>query len=691
MADPIRAKPAPSSAVFRRRRLATGCVALAVVVTGVVVVRLNLGSSAGHPTRLGPTTLTTPTAAGTSPAAVVSSTVEYSEAPLTTLASAVQDPAAAAFGTGVRLAGGIDAADSSTASVVAVSSASSQVIGQLPIALHDAGGAGIGGALYVFGGGDGAGQLDGIVRVDAHGAAAAAGTLPAASSDSSAAVVGGTAYVVGGYTGTAWLDTIVAFTPTGGARVVAHLPTPLRYAAVGSVDGVVVIAGGSTPSAFATTAVYEFDPATTAVTRIGDLPVALSHASAVGIAGEVLVVGGRDSTQNAVDTIVGISPPARRIRIAGHLLAARSDAGVVRVGARVWIIGGHNASGTLNSVSTLVASTVASAGVYAYDGANALSPVARSARALVYVPNSMSNTVDVIDQTTMRIVEHFAVGALPQHVTPSWDLKTLYVDNDGGNSLTPIDPNTGEPSGPPIPVADPYNLYFTPNGRYAIVVAERLDRLDFRDPQTMQLVKSLPVPCRGVDHMDFTADGTLALASCEFSGDLVVIDVQDQRVLRTLALPRALAKPQDVKLSPDGSIFYVADMTNGGLWEIDAHTFAIVGFLPTGNGAHGLYPSRDGKLLYVSNRDAGTVSVVDFATRSVVATWTIPGGSPDMGGVSADGSVLWLSGRYDSQVYAISTATGQLIARIPVGNGPHGLCVWPQPGRYSLGHTGVTR
>ena len=60
-----------------------------------------------------------------------------------------------------------------------------------------------------------------------------------------------------------------------------------------------------------------------------------------------------------------------------------------------------------------------------------------------------------------------ATGALPQHVTPGYDLKTLYVDNDQGNSLTPINPRTGLP-GRPIPVADPYNLYFTPDGRYAI-------------------------------------------------------------------------------------------------------------------------------------------------------------------------------------------------------------------------------
>jgi DNA-binding beta-propeller fold protein YncE len=149
--------------------------------------------------------------------------------------------------------------------------------------------------------------------------------------------------------------------------------------------------------------------------------------------------------------------------------------------------------------------------------------------------------------------------------------------------------------------------------------------------------------------------------------------------------------PQDVKLSPDGRIYYVADMRANGLWEIDAHTYRILRFQPTGAGAHGLYPSRDARYLYVSNRSAGTVSVLRFSTRKIVATWSIPGGTPDMGGVSADGTVLWLSGRYRSEVYAISTRTGKLLARIPVGAGPHGLCVWPQPGRYSLGHTGILR
>ena len=150
--------------------------------------------------------------------------------------------------------------------------------------------------------------------------------------------------------------------------------------------------------------------------------------------------------------------------------------------------------------------------------------------------------------------------------------------------------------------------------------------------------------------------------------------------------------PQDVKLSPDGRVFYVADMKADGVHLIDGDELTEIGFIPTGKGAHGLYVSRDSKVLYVSNRGEGTITVIDLATRKIIHKWELPGGgSPDMGGVSADGKVLWLSGRYNSEVYAIDTADGKLLARIPVGHGPHGLCVYPQPGRYSLGHTGVFR
>jgi YVTN family beta-propeller protein len=330
--------------------------------------------------------------------------------------------------------------------------------------------------------------------------------------------------------------------------------------------------------------------------------------------------------------------------------------------------------------------------VYAGTQPADLSTAVKGDRQLVYVPNTLSNNVTVISQRTLKVIGQFPTGAQPQHVTPAWNLKTLYIDNDVGNTLTPLNPVTGQP-GHPIPVEDPYNLYFTPDGHNAIVVAERLERLDFRDPNTMHLLHSLAVPmCAGVDHMDFSADGRYLYASCEFASRMIEVDLHTQKVIRVLKLGDGTNSPQDVKLAPDGQTLYVADQAADGLWKINPFTFKLMGFLHTGAGAHGLYPSRDDRYLYVSNRQAGTISVISFKTKRIVKTWQLPlPASPDMGGVSADGKTLWLSGRYNSVVYAINTITGHLRAAIPVGAGPHGICVWPQPGSYSLGHTGILR
>jgi YVTN family beta-propeller protein len=330
--------------------------------------------------------------------------------------------------------------------------------------------------------------------------------------------------------------------------------------------------------------------------------------------------------------------------------------------------------------------TPAAGDVYAHTRVGDVAAALVDLPARVYVPNSSSDTVDVIDPTTYAIVDHFSVGKQPQHVTPSWDMTTLYVDNDKSGSLTPIDVRTGKP-GPPIPVPDPYNLYFTPDGSKAVVVAEALQRLDFRDPKTWQLLKSVPIGHRGIDHADFSADGRTMVVSCEFSGWIVRVDVESMTQTGELDVG---GQPIDVKLSPDGTHYFVANQKRGGVSIVDASTFEEQAFVPTGAGAHGLYGSRDGQQLYVSNRKAGSVSVLDFHTGRELKTFDI-GGSPDMGGVSADGKQLWLSGRYDRAVYVIDTETGLLLHKIDVGNGPHGLALFPQPGRYSLGHTGVYR
>jgi len=342
--------------------------------------------------------------------------------------------------------------------------------------------------------------------------------------------------------------------------------------------------------------------------------------------------------------------------------------------------------------------------VYSNAGAGMLNDVTKAAKPLVYVPHTKSGDVWVIDPATFAVVGRYAAGVEVQHVVPSYDMRTLYATDDLGNTIIPFDPNTGKP-GPRIPVTDPYNLYFTPDGRRALVMAENRNQIDFRDPHTMRLVDSVRIPAAGINHMDFTVDGGHAVASCEFGGAVVWIDMRARRVTATLTLGKSMdtpamataagpgyAMPQDVRLSADGALFYVADMAANGIWLIDAYRFRRVGFVGTGMGAHGLQVARDGRRLFISNRGEGSVSVLDMRDNRLLARWRIPGGgSPDMGGINPDGKVMWWGGRYNGVVYAMSTVNGRLIAEIPVESGPHGVCVFPQPGRYSLGHTGNFR
>jgi YVTN family beta-propeller protein len=631
------------------------------------------------------------------------------------LPAPVQLPGVARLGPTILAAGGLDSADTSVGAVVRLAPGAPRRVGALPTPLHDVGAAALGGRLFVFGGGSAGGPTDAITEVSASGRVRPAGRLPVAMSDTIAVAMGATAYVIGGYTTTTPLRSVLAFRPGSAPREVAALPHPVRYAAAAPIGGRILVAGG-TDGTRARDEILSVDPARHGVRVIGHLPAPLAHAAGAAFAGRFYVLGGRgDAVDSQRRGIWAIDPVSGRVRPAGRLPLGLSDLGAVADGSRLLVAGGRDARGTVHSEllelglargraagGRAVATTAAlrpgripalldRRDVYAAGRPGRLAPWVRGDPARIYVPNSGSNTVDVIDQRTAKVIDHFAVGTLPQHVTPSWDLRTLWVTNDTGNSLTPIDPRTGR-HGRPVKVLDPYNMYFTADGRRAIVVAEAHRELDFRTPHTMRLIKALPVPqCAGVDHMDFTADGRLALVSCEFAGRMVVVDLGRERVVKAIDL-RAGAMPQDVKLSPDGRTFYVADMASNGVWLIDAHRMRKERFQPTGRGAHGLYPSRDSKLLYVSNRSAGTITLISFRTHRPVRTWRIPGGgSPDMGGLSADGRVLWLSGRYDSEVYAISTVTGRLLHRVHVGRGPHGLCVWPQPGRYSIGHTGILR
>lgn len=421
---------------------------------------------------------------------------------------------------------------------------------------------------------------------------------------------------------------------------------------------------------------------------------------------------------------------------AGNMTTKKVVAVVLSLGATAGLLTAAAVGAADSAPATAVAKVATVAGMppvvdarnlYSETGAGMFNAEVRQDLERIYVPNLRSRTVSVIDPQTLKVVDTFKVGRAPQHIVPSWDLRTLWVTNNAerrnDGSLTPINPRTGKP-GKEVKVDDPYNLYFTPDGKSAIVVAEAKHRLDFRDPQTFELQYSIEAPqCGGINHGDFSMDGKTAFFTCEFEGSLVRIDLEARKATDYLKLTMPATRlrknskvfdpldteictakkgmPQDIRISPDGKTLFVADMSADGVHLVDAVTFKQIGFITVGVATHGLYPSRDGKSLYAINRGshaihgkpngAGSVSIIDFATRKVMANWPVPGGgSPDMGNVSNDGLWLWLSGRFDDEVYRFDTSNGD-VRKIKVGMEPHGLVVWPLPGRYSLGHTGNLR
>ena len=206
--------------------------------------------------------------------------------------------------------------------------------------------------------------------------------------------------------------------------------------------------------------------------------------------------------------------------------------------------------------------------------------------------------------------------------------------------------------------------------------------------------------CAGINHADFAPNGSYAIFTLQFNNSLAKIDLVHHTLVETLPLTPG-HMPQDIRVAPDGKFFFIADLIGDGVMVIDGNSFGQVDFIKTGIGAHGLYPAATGRSSTspiaettaspARRHGPGSVSVIDYATRKVVANWPVPGGgSADMGNVSADGKWLWLSGRYDGAIYAFNTDDGS-VKTIPVGGMPHGLTVWPQPGRYSLGHTGNMR
>ncbi|MFF5258707.1 YncE family protein [Actinomadura viridis] len=327
--------------------------------------------------------------------------------------------------------------------------------------------------------------------------------------------------------------------------------------------------------------------------------------------------------------------------------------------------------------------------VYAATGAGMLSPAVRGLPHRVYVPNAATGTADVIDQRTGRLLERLPAGGAPTLIVTGPDLRRLWITGLGDGRVLTLAPGAARPAAGPR-ISRPGPLYFTPDGRAALVMAGRSARIDVRDPRTLKPRGTIRLPCPGAVRADFTADASALLTACPSTGQVIRVDPARRTVTATLRLP-AGSRPGDLRLSRDGRAFLVADTARGGLWTIDAARPRALGFVRTGPGPHGLVLGRDARLLYVLGGD-GTVSAVDQATRRVSRLWRAPGRRALLpGGVSADGGTLWLSDPAGGTVYALSTRTGRPLHTVRVGGRPGGPSVHPQPGRRSLGGPGLFR
>lgn len=337
--------------------------------------------------------------------------------------------------------------------------------------------------------------------------------------------------------------------------------------------------------------------------------------------------------------------------------------------------------------------------VYAATKAGMFSPAVRPLPPRIYVTDAKSGGVDVIDPAGYQVVRHIklAHATAAQRVVPSWDLRTLWIR--AGDSFIPLDPATGQ-TGKPVAATDPRDLLFTPDGLHALVPSGRAKRVEVRDPRTLRRERAIDIPCTDPGRADFSADGTFAVLLCPATGRLIRLAPGSGGPAGVYQLA-AKAAPRDIRLSPDGSRFYVSDSTAGGVWLIDAMGLRNTGFIPTYHGASALAISRGGDILYVvstGNSVAGhfggqtnaMLSLISLTTRRTVATWPLPRVSSstdafDSIGVSDDGSVLWLADPSAGWVYALSALDGHLIHKIK--SAARALVLFPQPGRYSLGPT----
>jgi YVTN family beta-propeller protein len=285
------------------------------------------------------------------------------------------------------------------------------------------------------------------------------------------------------------------------------------------------------------------------------------------------------------------------------------------------------------------------------------------------VLNSDDDSLSVIDSGTYRETARVHLGRSPHHLILTPDGRTLIIAMSGSNELVLIDRVTGTEKRR-VAASDPYQIGFSPDGKWFVAASLRLDRIDIYDARTYEVVHRLPAATMP-SHIAFSRDGNTVFVTLQGTSSLTAIDLSSGKTLWTVPTG---PQPAGIITRPAGTLL-VGVMGADYIAEFDPHDGSLIRRIHTGNGAHNFLATPDGKTLYVSNRVAGTVSVLDAETLAITGTIAAPGGPDDMA-LSPDGHELWVTGRWRAWVNVIEVAAGMVKTTVPVGRSPHGIFVY---------------
>jgi YVTN family beta-propeller protein len=301
------------------------------------------------------------------------------------------------------------------------------------------------------------------------------------------------------------------------------------------------------------------------------------------------------------------------------------------------------------------------------------SAVARADQVIVL--NSEEASYSVVSRGLRSEIARYPLGREPHHLIPTPDGKEVLVASTVTNELVVLDSKTGERKRVVRNIIDPYQLGFSPDGKWFVTAAYRLDHVDiYRYDGDFKLagrifIDGLP------SHLDFDKESKTVFVTLQQSARVVAFDLATQNIKWNVEVGKA---PAGVVMLPDNKRLVVALTGEDSVVTLDPANGAVTSRLKTGKGAHNFWPKGDGRHWFLSNRVEGTVSLIDTKDMTVVASLRVPGG-PDCMDITPDGKELWVTQRFLRRIAIVDLATLKVTASIPVGKSPHGVFILKAP------------